>query len=406
MIQKISIKNFKSVHNNEMELGRFNVLIGENGSGKSNILEAIAFGGAASANMLNNEFLASRGIRMTRPELMRSCFTEKGSYTIELTFNVMVDEKKKIAINIWGDNFEKWHKKIIVNNENKIDVTKILPIVFQGKKNTVIEGISDEEKRYMDELKKFLPKRMSKAEKEEWLNVIVNGKFNLTYSNKDSSYPSMSNFLIFSPSNSALRNFFDERQVFPLGIQGEGLFNLLQEVSQENKGSQLKKIINALKIIDWFEGFELGSNRFPGSKIIKIKDKYISDSIQYIDQRSTNEGFLFLLFYITLFVSDKTPEFFAIDNIEASFNPKLCIKLIQVLAKLAKEHKKQVIVTTHNPFILDGLNLADYDQRLFVVRRNLDGHTITNRVQPKEKLTVPLSEAWMRGYIGGLPNNF
>ena len=47
MIDKITIKNFKSVVDLELNLGRFNVLIGENGCGKSNILEGIAVGSAA-----------------------------------------------------------------------------------------------------------------------------------------------------------------------------------------------------------------------------------------------------------------------------------------------------------------------------------------------------------------------
>jgi len=65
MIKTISIKNFKSVVDLLLELGSFNVLIGENGCGKSNILEAIAFGAASNVDKLNHEFLGSRGIRTT-----------------------------------------------------------------------------------------------------------------------------------------------------------------------------------------------------------------------------------------------------------------------------------------------------------------------------------------------------
>ena len=44
MIRKLSIDGFKSLAKVELELGRVNVLIGENGAGKSNLLEALAFG--------------------------------------------------------------------------------------------------------------------------------------------------------------------------------------------------------------------------------------------------------------------------------------------------------------------------------------------------------------------------
>jgi predicted ATPase len=412
MIQKISIKNFKSVHNNEMELGRFNVLIGENGSGKSNILEAIAFGGAASANMLNNEFLASRGIRVTKPELMFSGFIQNKSKEIGIAFNSAAKIQRTYLLNYSkkGGWIDLRSKQIVKQMQYYADavfsIEKYAP-KLSNSKSIIGEKKHDAHTFFMDsyaQIAKSIPK--NQKNRATILSSLAQDAFLKYEASTFSIHSNISDFLIYSPENTALRNFFDEGQITPLGIRGEGVFSLLKEISLEKRGNRFKKIIDSLKIIDWFEGLELEANGFTGEKGIKIKDKYISDSIKYIDQRSTNEGFLFLLFYITLFVSDKTPDFFAIDNIEASFNPKLCIKLIQVLAKLAKEHKKQVIVTTHNPFILDGLNLADNDQRLFVVRRNLEGHTITNRVQPKEKLTVPLSEAWMRGYIGGLPNNF
>lgn len=50
MVKTIKIENFKSVQNLEIELGRLTVFIGENGCGKSNILEAITMGSAAAAN--------------------------------------------------------------------------------------------------------------------------------------------------------------------------------------------------------------------------------------------------------------------------------------------------------------------------------------------------------------------
>ena len=74
MIKSIQIQNFKSVVDLQLDLGSFNVLIGENGCGKSNILEGIAFGAAASAGKLDFEFLGSRGIRLTNPEFMFSAF--------------------------------------------------------------------------------------------------------------------------------------------------------------------------------------------------------------------------------------------------------------------------------------------------------------------------------------------
>ena len=111
-----------------------------------------------------------------------------------------------------------------------------------------------------------------------------------------------------------------------------------------------------------------------------------------------------MLFYFSLFISNDTPKFFAIDNIDASLNPKLCRRLIKELAIFAKKYDKQVLFTTHNPAILDGLNLDDDEQRLLIVSRNRAGYTRVKRfLKPEtpagEKL-VKMSEAFLRGYLG------
>lgn len=67
-------------------------------------------------------------------------------------------------------------------------------------------------------------------------------------------------------------------------------------------------------------------------------------------------------------------------------------------------------MTTHNPAVLDGLDLDDGEQRLLVIYRSQLGHTKATRILNPEPLDgqepVDLSEAFLRGYIGGLPKNF
>ena len=216
-------------------------------------------------------------------------------------------------------------------------------------------------------------------------------------------------FIIYSPENQALRTFEKEGQIQPLGINGEGLFKLLKVLNSDNQ-EQLNEINKKLQLIDWFQDFEAPPNLSSIQNSLQIKDRYLDPDLAYFDQRSSNEGFLFLLFYFALFISDITPKFFAIDNIDASLNPRLCRRLMQELVELATKHDKQVIFTTHNPAILDGLDLDNDEQRLFVISRNQLGYTKARRILTPKPLEgqepVKLSEAFLRGYIGGLPKNF
>ena len=217
-----------------------------------------------------------------------------------------------------------------------------------------------------------------------------------------------SNFIIFSPELSSLRNFSTESQIEPLGINGEGLFKLLK-IMQTHEEESFKEVCQTLEMFQWVEKIVVDDTSYNEQKV-KIVDRFMG---REIDHRSANEGFLFVLFYAVLFSSKYTPDFFAIDNIDASLNPKLCRVLIKKLIEIAKKNNKQVFVTTHNPAILDGLNLNDDSERLFKVERNDDGATQLKRIGvddlPKPKRNgqvLRLSEAFMRGLLGGLPTNF
>jgi len=363
MLEKLRIENYKSIDKLELELGRVNVFIGENGSGKSNILEAIALGAAAASDKLDNEFLATRGIRVTEPQFMRSAF-EKDNLDGE------------IKLDFYGENDTKLECLLTHNNQ---------PYSRWADKNREFE---------FDTMRKSFT---SLHPLFEQFHFVLEGYY----------FNNLHNFLIYSPQNPALRTFEKEGQIQPLGINGEGLFKLLKVLASEK--DKINRLKEKLELIDWFDDLEIPANLYAGEQSLKITDMYLESGL-FFDQKSVNEGFLFLLFYFSLFISDDTPKFFAIDNIDASLNPKLCRRLMTELANLAKESDRQIIVTTHNPATLDGLDVGDDEQRLFAIERDCLGHTKAQRIFKPDPLPgqkfVRLSEAFLRGYIGGLPKNF
>lgn len=375
MIKDISIENYKSIQKLKLEIGRVTVLIGENGCGKSNILEAIALSAAAACDKLDNEFLAPRGIRETEPQLMRAAFDNRNlTQDIKISLSFGKNENFDYILQNSNNPYYNWV------NENDFNLKNLEKLIFTENRDEIIEKTD-----FLKQLKQFEKKIKSNKKNNKYL----------------------SHFIIYSPEFHCLRNFKEEGQIQPLGINGEGLFKLLQVLSLDK--DKLTEIKEHLQLIGWFKDFQIPNNLFIAERAIKIEDRYLEQEITF-DQRSTNEGFLFLLFYFCLFISKDTPHFFAIDNIDASLNPKLCRRLIKELVNLARKYNKQVIFTTHNPAILDGLNLNDDDQRLFIVSRNKLGYTKARRFMKPETPTgeesVTLSEAFLRGYLGGLPKSF
>lgn len=385
ILQNIKISNFKSIYDMEIELGRFNVFIGANGSGKSNVLEALAMIGASKGNDLDVTGLLNRGVRIAKASLTLNSFfgmPTRKNISIEVGFT---DSEATLRSSFQSsdkkDVFAKWED---IENEKDISSEDLIELFTK----------SLHDKKAKLKLEKFL--------KNERNNDLEGYK------------KLLSEFLIYNLSTQTLRGLKTDSYKMPLGINGERLDLLLNNLSKSER-SQLDKC----KIFfDWLEDLEFDKDdklNLQGYKlgnsvsILYFSDKYMLRKNNILSAENANEGILHVLFYLALFISNKTPKFFAIDNIETALNPKLCRALIKELANLSATNNKQVIITTHNPAILDGLNLNDDSQRLFEVYRTDEGMTKVRRIQFKKDLSdkpMKLSEMWTKGLLGGIPNNF
>ncbi len=392
MYSKLKISNFKSIVDIEVELGRFNVFIGENGCGKTNILEAVALLSGAKTGDLTPEELINRGVRVSKPALMTSSFL---GFRVGKDISIDLDDKMKAQLYCENkdDIYSKWRDRVV---ELKLKE-------FEGLISNIPNEAQDNSSKPHSEKKielskiefnKILTKLLSKLNVEPFIES------------------SLDEFIIYSLNTNALRGIAQLSKRLPLGIYGEGFDTLIKTFSAEEKKSlgELMETIQWLEDIVIDEELELRSQKHSlgqSNSILYFTDKYMKKQKKILSAENANEGILYLLFYFTLFISKKTPKFFAIDNIETALNPKLCRDLIKQLAILAKENDKQTLITTHNPAILDGLNLNDDEQRLFVVKRSDEGYTKVERIKLKLKTKategLKLSELWMRGYLGGLP---
>ncbi len=404
LLRKVVIENYKSIFNDTIDLGRFNVFIGVNGCGKSNILEAIATAGSSIASDLNFEGLYSRGVRIARPDLTVSSFLstqKKDTIDIKLRFQG-VSETDSYNISLQPENpidiYTQWrdinHDFNLISGES---VAGLIQKIISDIYGEVLATVQLNEKQLMLEVNK----RLSSAQLASFKNTPFHAL--------------LSNFAIFDLNTKSLRGVIpaDSRKT-PLGINGEGLDLLIS-----NFNPYERSVLNECgEFFDWLdsifsdqdtkvkiEGLKPGRS----SSTLYFTDKYMQKQNNTFSAENSNEGILHILFYIALFISNKTPNLFAIDNIETALNPKLCQKLIVTLVKLAKERGKQALVTTHNPAILDGLNLFDDEQRLFVVYRDSGGKTRTRRIKFKSDLSdkkFKLSEMWLNGSLGAIPKSF
>ena len=110
MIDKIRIGNYKSIVDLTLDLGRFNVIIGTNGCGKSNILEAITMGALGVSDNADIGRLATYGIRVTEPELMVNAFEDTDDNMDQYIRLEVSGDNKQANTNIALTYEEKWNK--------------------------------------------------------------------------------------------------------------------------------------------------------------------------------------------------------------------------------------------------------------------------------------------------------
>ena len=104
MIRKLKIERFKSLVKLELELGRINVFVGANGSGKSNLLEGLGVLGAAAFGRVDDETLLRRGVRPGVPRLYRSAFGSKGGKRIVQDIGLEAIDKSGafLTVTLWN----------------------------------------------------------------------------------------------------------------------------------------------------------------------------------------------------------------------------------------------------------------------------------------------------------------
>lgn len=168
-----------------------------------------------------------------------------------------------------------------------------------------------------------------------------------------------------------------------------------------------------LEMIDWASDISvdvpkkknINSNVPTTRQIIEFSDRFMKDTAKFTGY-DASEGALYVLFMLCLAMHPQSPSIFAVDSFDHALNPRLAKKMIQVFCEQVINHNKHVFLTTHNPLVLDGLELSNDEIRLFAVDRDKNGYAQIKRIKVSQELIdegQPLSRLWINGRLGGVP---
>lgn len=397
MIDRFEVKAFKSLVDVEVELGQVNVFIGANGSGKSNLLEALGVLGAAASGRVDDESLLRRGVRPGVPALYKSSFRGQRPRP-----SLRVEARA-------GDA----HYAAELNNPLKD------PSPAWLFKNEVLEG------QYGKVVGRSPASRIAASlNPEAGLAALRHVELNPERP-EARLMNALRDYCIYTPNTGTLRSLTpDPQQREPVGLSGGNLPEAVTDLlSHRYRDDRIRTICNELlHIIDWAEsyGYRSRAGSVPLSpsvasarQVLVFRDRFMAEGRNYLTGYDASEGALYVLFTTILAVHPKTPRVLAIDNVDHALNPRLARALMERLCTWVTEGsaEKQLLLTSHNPLLLDGLPLRDDRIRLFTVGRSRKGRTVVRRVEVGEDLLEKakegwtLSRLWVMGHLGGVPDD-
>ena len=395
MLENLSVRTFKSLDDVTVDLGRVNVFIGANGSGKSNLLEALGILSAAADGKVDDQALLARGVRPGLPALYKSAFPARsgkripphlhfGAHGGQARYEVSLHNPLKDPAPAWRFKTELWKDREDDND----------PLV-----NRSPSKINSE--RGLAALKAV---EVSKGAALDLLRLLQS-------------------YVIFSPTTAVLRGVAPETQPRrPVGLSGGNLPRAILDLLKQRKRDELSQRIcrEVLGLVDWANSFGwTSSDRLPLSPAasaskdaIRFRDRFMRKDRNILSGYDASEGALYALFLAVVSGHEASPALCAVDNADHGLNPRLARSLMEHLCRwyLDSSEPRQILLTTHNPLVLDGLPLQDDRVRLFTVSRTDSGRTSVRRVAVDDSLLGraeqgwSLSRLWVMGHLGGVPD--
>jgi hypothetical protein len=397
MLKRIIVESFKSLEHVEVELGAVNVFVGANGSGKSNLLEAVGVLSAAASGRVDDEALMRRGVRPGLPQLYKCALigtgrtqhivfaaeNEGAAYKVSL-FNPMKDPRPA-----W-----RYHTESLRSGEQELAgrshrmALKLNPEAGFASLKAVELPEGDPARGLLDLLR---------------------------------------NYAIYEPNTPTLRGLVQELQPRePVGLAGGGLPQAIRSLKKSllipigRNVARAEQFDAFCDLIDWAYSINsspshllpLSPSAAASTQVVKFVDRFMRHGRNTLSGADASEGALYVLFAASLVLDDRAPRLLAIDNADHGLNPRLAQALIKRIcdAVLSATTPQQVLFTSHSPQVLDGLPLQNDRVRLFTVSRTNSGRTTVRRIEFSERLQKmategwTLSRLWVMGHLGGVPS--
>lgn len=328
MINKLYVKNFRSLAEVEVKLDGLTVLVGQNGSGKSNFVDVLRFMADAVKKGMETAIDERHGIKSIRRWAPKRPYDIKISLDIGKSNISQIDCNYSIEIKSVSSSQDNYNTFLIKSELCRFSGT------YQDESFEIKNGEWKTKPKNIDIAKPegtrltlpLLPGRGHKLLNEYLKNMLF---YNI--------YP---NDIRVPQREPAME--------YPLDSGGRNLAFVLRRIIRE-KSELLADLKAALKravpgIVD------LGVKPVSGYLTIKFSHQYEKNRYEF-DAFQESDGTLRLLGILTALIQQPPPKLLAIEEPELTVHPGV-LGILADLIQEAAETRTQVVLTTHSPDLI------------------------------------------------------
>lgn len=360
-LEKLTIKNFKSIRDQTLALGRLNVFIGGNGAGKSNLIEVFRF----LREIVNQNLAGYTGIKGGADSLLY--FGRKRS--LEMSFHLEFGE---------GDTGNAYFVELTGTEEDSFLIVEETAYYHERKKSPkpFVLGVSSFSKESNLKTASHICARGAMSDLESYR----------VYHFHDTS------------DTAAVKGTADVEDNRVLRPQAENLAAFLYWM-QQKRPDHFANIQDTLRqIAPFFEEFRLAPSKLNESKVrLEWKEK---GSDAYFKASSLSDGTLRFLCLATLLLQPQLPAVVLLDEPELGLHPAAVTLLSDLLSSAAT--RTQVIVATQSVTLV---NLFE-PESVWTVDREEDQSVFRHLSQQDMRAWLDdygLGELWEKNILGARP---
>lgn len=359
MLLNITVENWKSIEHGQLNIDNLTVLIGSNASGKSNLLDALTFLQRIASGLLLTSALQGDGTvsqmrgglewvaRKPGTSFAVSATCELDN-TTEFSYRIECDtvrgqceinsehlQRRKYRTSSKGRR-QKNPSQIMLFQTDQVDTQSptITARLYNGKR-----GTPRQLSRASSVLFQLQGQKVT-SEIEEGISEVIN---------------TLRSVFILDPIPSHMRAYspFADR-LLPDASNIAGVLAALPKLQQKEIENKLTEYASKLPEKDIVRVFAEPIGRFQSDAMLYCEEGF-ADEKMLLDARGMSDGTLRFLAILTALLTRPEQSLLVIEEVDNGLHPSRSSLLLSMLKNVGSARRVDVMVTTHNPALLDAM---------------------------------------------------